>query len=128
MDLVKLRRKSKRKKPAFRRQEHSKHPRLKDNWAKPRGKHSKLRMGEKARGKKPSTGFGSPKKVRGADRSGRLPVLIHGPSQLSERLKDNSVIIASTVGGRKRKEIKERAMQLGIKISNARSPLVAGRK
>lgn len=45
---LKLRKRMKRKKPTFRRQESAKHVRLKGTWRRPRGRHSKLRKTRKA--------------------------------------------------------------------------------
>jgi len=116
--LLRQKKKMKKKKPEFKRQEYFKHKRLKKKWVKPRGKRSKIRMGEKARGKKPSPGFSSPRKVRGLDRHGLKEIVVSNPAGLSKEMKDSSIIIAATVGKRKRNEIIKKAEELGLKISN----------
>lgn len=115
--LLKVRRKLKKKKPDFKRQEYFKHAKLKTKWRQPRGKRSKQRMKEKARGKMPSVGFSSPRKVRGLSPEG-LPVLrIFNPSGL-QSAQGKTVLVASGVGRKKREEILKKAEELGIKVSN----------
>ncbi|MBL7160806.1 MAG: 50S ribosomal protein L32e [Candidatus Aenigmarchaeota archaeon] len=115
--LLKVRRKAKRKKPTFKRQEQFKHRKLKKKWRRPRGKQSKLRKGEKARGKKPSPGYSSPRKIRALGPSGIPTTRISSPKEL-DAAKGKEVIIASTVGKRKRNEILKKAEKLGLKVSN----------
>lgn len=115
--LLRVRRKAKRKKPSFNRQEYFKHKRLGKKWLRPRGNLSKLRMREKARGKRPGSGFRSPKSVRGLSPSGLPEVRIFNPADLGN-IQNKSVIIASTVGKKKRALIAEKARERGIKISN----------
>jgi large subunit ribosomal protein L32e len=122
--VLKLRRKQKRKKPSFQRQE-ARLRKLKgrDNdkiWRRPKGRHSKLRQKEKARGRHPSPGYGSPESVRGRLRSGLKEVRISTPSQLiSIDPKSEAAIIAGSVGKAKRKEIIDQAKKKGIKVINA---------
>jgi large subunit ribosomal protein L32e len=115
--LLKIRRRAKKKKPEFRRQENLRHRRLKSKWRRPKGKQSKLRMGEKARGKKPSVGFSSPRKVRGLSGSGMKELRVFTPKDL-EKAKGHSILIASSVGRKKRNEIIKKAWELGLEISN----------
>lgn len=118
MRLLRIRKKLKRKKPAFNRQEYKKHVKLKKKWKRPRGITSKLRMHERSRGRLPSPGFSSPKKVRGLSRSGLEVVHVSNPSQLNEEMKNKSVLISSGVGKRKKTDILNKAKELGINIEN----------
>ena len=115
-----VRKKIKKAKPRFKRQELGRQPLLKDTWRRPRGRHSKLRMSEKARGKKPTIGFSSPKAVRGLNRHGYREVIVSNPSQLETiNHREEVIIISGTVGKKKRFEIMEAANKKNLKVSNA---------
>lgn len=115
-----LRKKIKKAKPRFKRQELGRQPLLKDTWRRPRGRHSKIRMHEKARGKRPSIGYSSPSAVRGLNRHGYREVIVANPDQLGMiNPREEMIIISSTVGKKKRFEIMETASKRGIKVSNA---------
>ena len=115
--LLKVRRKAKQRKPEFKRQEYNRLKRLKRKWLAPRGKRSKLRMREKARGPFPSVGYRSPKAVRGLSPEGLPEIRIFNPADL-KKVTNQSVIIASAVGKKKRMQIIKRAEEKGIKIAN----------
>lgn len=117
ISLLKLRRRIKRAKPEFLRQEGWKHARLAKVWRTPRGVHSKLRHRERARGRQPSVGWGSPALVKGLTKHGLRPVRVMNPQQL-DRLepKNDGAIIARSVGRKKRLEIMKRAEEKGIRI------------
>jgi len=112
-------RKKKVKKPRFRRQESWRYKRLKENWRRPRGIDSKMRMGVKGWPKTPNVGYRSPKDARGLHPSGFKEVLIHSIDEL-EGVDPNSeaVRIAHTVGYRKRIEIINLAREMGIHVLN----------
>jgi large subunit ribosomal protein L32e len=115
-----LRKKVKKAKPTFKRQELGRQPMLKDTWRRPRGRHSKLRVGEKARGKKPSIGYSSPSEVRGLNRNGLKEVIVSNVNQIEKiNPKEEMGIISGTVGKKKRFEMLEFAKEKNIKLSNA---------
>lgn len=118
--LLGVRKKKKSKKPDFRRQEGYRYKRLADTWRKPKGRHSKLRKGEKARGKKPSVGHMSPPSVKGLTKQGYDPVLVSNKASLSgiDPAKQ-AVIIGSSVGKKKRMVIVVEAERMNIKVLNA---------
>lgn len=118
MDALKLRRKIKRKKGKFKRQEYFKQANLKSVWRKPKGRKSKMRMNEVSRGKQPSPGFGSPRSVRGLSPQGLEEVRVFNPSQLTTEMKNKALVIASTVGKRKKQQMVKKAKELGLYISN----------
>ncbi len=119
-----MRKRIKKAKPKFKRQELGRQPLLKDTWRRPRGRHSKLRVGEKARGKKPSIGYGSPKNVRGLNRQGYKEILVSNIKELEDiNPKEEMIIISGKVGRKKRFEILETATKMGIKVSNYNGPL-----
>lgn len=127
--LSKLRKRIKKKKPAFRRQEGYRYKKLSDSWRRPRGRHSKLRKGEKARGKKPSVGYRLPAAVRNLGRNGYKPVLVSNRDDLGRiEPEKEAAVIRSAVGKKKRTEIVLEAEKLGIKLLNAYKVKIANSK
>src|SRR3989344_1960439 len=99
--LMEVRRRIKKKKPTFLRQESH-----------------KIRRKLQSRRVQPSLGYSSPKQVRGLTREGFRPVLIHTLNQL----KDNKVILLSkTLGLRKKLQILKKAEELKIKVLNVKN-------
>ncbi len=118
--LLSMRRKKKAKKPDFRRQEGYRYDRLGDSWRRPRGRHSKLRKGEKPKGKKPSIGYCSPKAVKGLTKNGKLPVHVSSIKDLEGiDPKKHAAVIRSAVGKKKRMEIASEAEKKKIELVNA---------
>ena len=117
MDKLKLRSEMKKKKPNFVRQD----PKLKkfdDKWRRPRGLQSKLRKNQAGHIKTPSPGYRSPIEVRGLDPKGLKPKLIHTLQDLESVNKDESAIISSKVGLRKKLTLLAKAKELKLNISN----------
>ncbi len=118
-NLLKLRKKIKRKKPKFKRQEWFRQKCLGIKWRRPKGSQSKLRKGIKGRGKVPKPSYGSPKEVRGLNSLGYKEIRVFNIKDLEKINPEKEIIvIGSTVGKKKRTEIIKRADELGIKISN----------
>jgi large subunit ribosomal protein L32e len=127
--MLNVRKKRKAKKPDFRRQEGYRHVRLKDAWRRPRGRHSKLRKGRKARGKKPSAGYGSPRLVKGLDNQGMKVVYVSNRDELTGlNPKTDVAVIRSGVGKKKRFEIALEAEKLRVKVKNAYRVVLPGSK
>lgn len=109
----------KRKKPKFTRPNVRWLKRVKEKWRKPRGIDSKKRKHMKHMGALPKVGYRQPKEVRGLHPSGLIPVRVFNLRDLEGLEKGkHGVIIAGTVGKRKRKEIIEKARELGLRILN----------
>ena len=108
--------------PKFRRQEWFRYRRLKrTGWRKPKGYQSSQRMNRKYRSPMARVGYGKVASVRNLHPSGFEEVLVHRPEDLDGI--DPAVQAArvgSTVGGRKRVFIHERADELGIRVLNRR--------
>jgi large subunit ribosomal protein L32e len=103
----------------FRRQEWFRFRRLGEKWRKPRGKDSKLRLGKKGKPVIPSTGFRTPKNLRGLHPSGLREVLIHNSKELNDLVPQKHVVrIGAGVGGRQREKILARAEEIKIKVVN----------
>ena len=116
-ELLTLRKAKKTKKPVFKHQDSWKRKRLPQKWRKPKGMHSKMRLKFKGNPKLPSQGYRSPGKVRGLDGSGLKTVLVKSLKQM-ESLTSEAIIIASSLGARKRLEIIKKASEKKLKIVN----------
>jgi large subunit ribosomal protein L32e len=118
-ELLELRSRVKANKPEFIRQESWRYKRIKENWRKPRGIDSKMRLQVKGWPSIVKIGYRGPKTARYLHPSGYRDVLVHNVNELSalDPTKD-AARIASTVGRRKRLAIIARAKELGIRVLN----------
>ena len=118
-EMLKVRKKIKKKKPKFKRQEWFRKRSLGKKWRKPRGLHSKLRQHEKAKGALPRLGYGSPSSVRGLNRDGYREILVRNAKDVEKvNPKEEIAVIARGVGKKKRLEILEKAEKNKIKVGN----------
>jgi len=115
---LKLRKKLKKKKPNFKRQEsYKKH--LKKVWRKPKGIDSKLKKGKRGRGRTVRPGFSSPIAVRGLTWTGHKIVRVFNPADIDKIDHSKQVaLIASGVGAKKRVEILKKAEEKNIHVLN----------
>ncbi len=88
------------------------------NWRNPEGKHSRIRLEKKGAPKKPKIGYRTSKEARGKHPSGFEEVLVHRPEDLEDLEEGEAAMIGSTVGGRKREKIIEKADDEDIKVLN----------
>jgi len=117
--ILRVRKKAKKKKPGFSRQEGYRLKKLKKAWRRPRGRHSKLRKHERARGKLPKSGYGSPKAVRSLTRYGYREVRISNPNELDKlNPEKEAALISSSVGKKKRMDIIKKAEEMKIRVLN----------
>lgn len=104
--------------------------RVGDSWRKPRGRKNKTKVGKKGHKKMPSKGFRSPSSTRYRI-AGKIPVMIHTPSELDKVGIDNVVIIAGAVGALKRANILAACKSKNIKVvndeRNAENPAKTGK-
>lgn len=108
-----------KKKPKFKRQEGFKHKKLKDSWRKPKGKHSKKRMNERSRGKVPRIGYGSSRSSRGLNKLGLRVVRVSRTQDMQDLdPKKEMIVIAGSVGKKKRIGILKLAEERKIKVDN----------
>jgi len=112
----------KKRKPTFiRRQGIRQFSKLKKSgWRAPKGMGNKQRRGRKGQPIKPTTGFGSPKEVRGLNRNGLLEVLVFNVADLENISKGQIAVIGSTVGAKKKLEILNFAKSKKLLISNVK--------
>lgn len=108
----------KHKKPVFKRQESWRYIRVKSSWRKPRGKTSRMRRRIKGWPKIVSVGYGGKRSLRGLHPSGYKPVIVHNVKELEKVDKSQAVVIAHSIGERKRLQILEKAKELGLKVLN----------
>ena len=120
--LLKTRAKTKRKKPTFRRQDsHKKH--LASGWRKPRGWQSKVRLGRKGYVRKVSPGWGSPRGVRGLTSRGlEIRVIASIKEVASIDPAKTAVVLAATIGAKKRIPLLQELSRRKITILNAKDP------
>jgi large subunit ribosomal protein L32e len=106
--------------PSFNRQDHHKKKRVSaDSWRKLRGTNSKRRKNIKGKGAEVGIGYGKPAEARGLHPSGFEEVLVHRPEDLDDVDPDTQAVrIGSSVGGRKRERIEERALDEEVRVLN----------
>ncbi|KUK63903.1 50S ribosomal protein L32e [Methanoculleus sp.] len=114
-------------KPAFKRRGLHRKSRLADVWRRPRGLHNKQRRQFAAKGVLPRPGYGSPAAIRGMHPSGYEDVRVFTPTELvGLNPETQAVRIGGSVGNRKRGMIQTRALELGLKVLNAKDLTRAG--
>jgi large subunit ribosomal protein L32e len=91
----------------------------KQKWRQPKGRHNKLREKRKGRGKHPSVGFSSPRLVRSTI-AGMKPVVVRNVDDLKKisESKENVIAFLASVGMKKKMEIANKALSLGIDFAN----------
>ncbi len=103
----------------FKRQDAHKKKQNPDSWRNPDGNHSRVRLEKKGAAPKPKSGYRTDKDIRGKHPSGYEEVAVRNTDDLENI--DSEIEagrIGSTVGGRKREEIIEKAEENDIKILN----------
>ena len=116
---VELRRRVKKKKPDFVRQESWRYKRLKENWRRPRGIDNKMRRKIKGWPVTVSVGYRGPKVARGLHPSGYKEVLVHNAEELKKiNPKTEAIRIAHAVGKRKKARILVEARKRKIRVLN----------
>jgi len=118
-ELLWLRKKIKAKKPKFSRQDSHKKKKLENKWRKPKGLHSKMRLGKSGYKKSVKKGYGSPRSVKNLSSEGIEKVNAFNKKDLEKiDTKSQGVIISSGVSLKKRIDIIIEAEKKKIKILN----------
>ncbi|MDP3990018.1 MAG: eL32 family ribosomal protein [archaeon] len=119
--LLDVRRKAKKVKPHFVERESKFSASIKERWRLPRGKHSAIRQKDRGRTVMPTPGFGSPRAVRGLDRSGLEKVVVSTVKKLESLLPEtHGVIIGKTVGLKKKLELLTAAQKRNLTVLNVK--------
>lgn len=120
-ELLELRKKLKKKKPDFIRQQGRFLKKIEKKWRKPKGIHSKMRRRLKGHGKMPSIGYGAAKKIRYLHPSGFKQILVRNLDDLKKiDAKSEAALIAKTVGLRKKIKLLKKIKELKIKVLNVK--------
>ena len=117
--LVEIKNKLKAKKPTFLRHDIHKKKRLSKIWRKPKGRQNKMRLHRKGYAKGRSTGYGSPKEVRGLTKEGYRPNVVVSKKDFADL--DNTIdaiIISRTLGLRRKKDLVAFAKENKFKVLN----------
>ena len=113
---------AKRKKPMFLRRDWHKKIKfgktVKKNrkWRAAKGRHNKIRLGERGYPSRPKIGYSESKQIRGLV-YGHKPIYVENIKQLQD-LKKGQGIIVSHVGAKKKAEILEASKKQGLVILN----------
>ncbi|MDQ3837212.1 MAG: 50S ribosomal protein L32e [Thermoproteota archaeon] len=117
--LLAARKKVAQTRPKFIRQESWRYDRLAENWRKPKGKDNKMRKQKSGMPALVKVGYRSPKVARGLHPSGYRDNLVHNAAELAKLdPKQDAARIGHTVGKKKRIEIVNKALEMGIKVLN----------
>lgn len=88
-------------------------------WRKPKGNDNKMRLQIKGYPPIVKSGYGTDKRLRGLHPSGLQPVIVHNVKELEGLDASRHIVyIASSVGLRKRMQIRNKAQQLGLRVAN----------
>jgi len=119
-DLLKARNVMKKKKPAFLRQNNWKKKRIThcNNWRRPTGIDSKMRLGLNGKSNVVSPGFGSPRAVKGLRRDGLREVAVANVDDLKRVVAGCIGVVCSGVGARKKIQIIQLALKHKIALAN----------
>lgn len=111
-----------KKKKKFKRENSHKKAQTPESWRRPRGRHSRIRLEVNGAPAKPKAGYRTDKDIRGLHPSGYEEVMVHNTDDLEKVDPENEAVrIGSTVGGRKRAEIIEKADDEEIKVLNGKT-------
>src|SRR5919206_1584181 len=118
-ELLTARKKVAQRRPKFIRQESWRYDRLAENWRKPKGKDNKMRKQKSGMPAIVKVGYRGPRAARGLHPSGYTDNIVYNLSELT-RLdpKKDAARVGHTVGKKKRIEITNKAVELGIKVLN----------
>jgi large subunit ribosomal protein L32e len=118
-ELLTARKKVAERRPKFIRQESWRYDRLAENWRRPKGRDNKMRKQKSGMPAIVKVGYRGPRAARSLHPSGYTDNVVHNTAELA-RLdpKKDAARIGHTVGKKKKIEIINKAVELGIKVLN----------
>jgi large subunit ribosomal protein L32e len=122
MDPIQLRRIIRKRRPSFRAQDSHKKRKIRAAWRRPKGMHSKIRLGKKGYNVLVNRGYRSPKSARGLSRGGKQLVTVSNPAMLAGLTKDCEIVIPASLGLKKRLLLMRAALERGIAMQSFRDP------
>lgn len=127
-DPLKQRKEQKARKPAFIAQDAHKKKRIRARWKRPRGLQSKVRLNKLGYNTGVSTGWRSPKAVRGTAPNGLEQIRVETRAQLEALdAKTQGAMVSGRVSMRTKKTLYDAAAKLGVTILNRDSAKFAER-
>jgi large subunit ribosomal protein L32e len=118
-DVVSARKQIRKKKPKFAKQNSSAFKRLTKSWRKPRGTHSKIRLGIAGKRPKVKSGYRTPINLRDINPKGLIEVNISKLSDLAALNKSkHSIVISRTLGLKKKLDLAKKVAEKGFAIAN----------
>jgi len=122
--LLEVRKNQKAKKPEFIRRDGHKKARLEMKWHRPKGLHNKMRLHKGGKPACVSSGYGSPKLVKGLASNGMQPVVVASLTSLSLiNAKEQLAVLSSGLGQKKRTQLLEKAKELGITVRGTKQKI-----
>jgi large subunit ribosomal protein L32e len=116
--LLEKRKEIKRRQPTFLAQDVHKKSRIRKRWVRPRGLHSKIRLGKRGYRVRVRPGYGSPSLVKGLV-GDKVPKLIHSAADLiGLDAEKHGVIISARVGQRKKSILLQKAKDSKLAVLN----------
>ena len=117
-DILALRNKINRKRPAFLKQGTHKKKRLEKKWKFPRGSDSKIAIERKGYPKRVKMGYRGPALARGLSKTGFNIVLVSNIADLGKVDKTKDIVCIAHVGTRKKVDIAKECLKQNLKILN----------
>ncbi len=90
-------------------------------WRRPKGHHSKIRLSHRGYDTLIQIGYGSPKEVKGLDKSGLIPVVVETLKQIESIDPKKQGIIIASVGMKKKVLLLEEAQKKKITVLNVKN-------
>lgn len=121
--LLNVRKQIKSRKPTYKRVQAHQFAKLRNDekWRFPKGMGNKVRRNRRGKPSIPTVGFGSPKVVRGLNRAGFAEVVVFNVADVAKvNPKEDAIVIAKSVGGKKTIAILEEAKKLKLNVSNVK--------
>lgn len=118
--LLELRKRIKKKKPEFIRQDNQIKS-LKRKWKQPKGIHSKLREKRKGHIGHPAPCYASPKYVKFLHPSGLKEVVVSNPGQLAQIKNDEGIVLSAVLGLRKKLILLKKIRELKLPVLNIKN-------